>query len=123
QQIDPDRAADRDLRVGRVGVELLQTGDELEARDLAVRRRLPLRAGGERGARRARTRGDVDLVQRIEVPLRVSDGPEELLRAAQLQPVFAVRGRGDLRGGGLVRRVRGERGQQQGETDEFSHEP
>src|SRR5947207_10152121 len=50
QQIDADGAADRHRHVGRIGVELLQTGDELEPGDLAGGGGLALGARGEAGA-------------------------------------------------------------------------
>src|SRR5712692_4380092 len=78
QEIDPDCAAYRHQRVGRIGVELLEAGDQLEPGDLACRRRLPLSARREGGAWRIGGGGDVDLVQRVDVTLRVADGPEEL---------------------------------------------
>src|SRR5207302_9910086 len=96
QHVNADGAADRNERVGRIGVKLLEAGDQLEAGHLAGGGALALGARGQAGAGRVRAGGDVDLVQRVEVPLRVADGPEQLLGAAQTQELFAIRGRRDL---------------------------
>src|SRR5438128_784453 len=78
QQIDADRVSDRNERVRRVGVKLLQSGDEFEAAHFSCRPGLLSSARGERGTWRIRSGGDVDLGERFCVTLRIADGPEQL---------------------------------------------
>src|SRR5438105_9444197 len=121
KQINADRAPDRYQRVRRVGVELLQTGHQLESRNLTGCRGLPLSACGQAGARGVRTGSNVDLIQRVAIALRVADRPEELLGAAQLHPILAVAGRAEL-GCGRIGGESRHRTEQQGKSDdEFFH--
>src|SRR5436190_2011870 len=101
QQIDSDGAAHRNQRVRRVGVELFQSGDELESGDFPGARAGALFLRSQTGTGAVRPGRDVDLVEGFEIALRVADRPEELFGAAQLHPLLAVRRRSDLRSGGV----------------------
>src|SRR5437870_8156846 len=121
QQIDADGAAQRNQRVRRVGVELLQTRDELEAGDFSGARAGALFLRGQTGASAVRTGGDVDLVERFEIALRIADRPEELFSAAQLHPLFAVRRGSDLRGRGVD--GAGQNDQEESDGNVFHRQP